>query len=124
MAARGIGLKVSTLPVMVLAVGIGVDYAFYIYSRLAAHLRAGEEPFAAIRRSLVEVGNAVVFTGITLAVGVTSWAFSALRFQAEMGLLLGFMFVVNMVMSVTALPALAVTLHGIRRLPRDEGRTS
>ncbi|MGL1245526.1 hypothetical protein ACSTKY_22800, partial [Vibrio parahaemolyticus] len=37
-----IGLTVATLPVIVLAVGIGVDYAFYIYSRLQMHLAAGE----------------------------------------------------------------------------------
>jgi predicted RND superfamily exporter protein len=38
MKALDIGLTVATLPVMVLAVGIGVDYAFYIYNRLQLHL--------------------------------------------------------------------------------------
>jgi predicted RND superfamily exporter protein len=119
MKHREIGLKVSTLPVMVLAVGIGVDYAFYIYNRLAYHLDAGRDVVPAVRTSLLEVGNAVVFTGITLAVGVATWAFSALRFQADMGLLLAFMFTLNMVMSVAALPSLAVVLH--RAFPRRRG---
>jgi predicted RND superfamily exporter protein len=52
-----------------------------------------------------------VFTALTLAVGVSTWAFSALKFQADMGLLLTFMFLVNMIMAVTALPAIAVVLE-------------
>jgi predicted RND superfamily exporter protein len=105
-----IGLKVATLPVMVLAVGIGVDYAFYIYSRLQLHRRQGSDVGTAYRQALLETGNAVVFTGITLAIGVSTWAFSPLQFQADMGLLLAFMFTLNMVMAATALPALAVAL--------------
>ena len=109
-----IGLKVSTLPVMVLAVGIGVDYAFYIYGRLDFHMKRGETVVRAYQQALFETGNAVAFTGITLAAGVATWAFSPLKFQADMGLLLSFMFTINMVMAVTALPALAVVLHGGR----------
>ena len=110
MKALEIGLKVATLPVMVLAVGIGVDYAFYIYSRLDHYVHGGLDVVAAYRRALLETGNAVVFTGITLAIGVSTWAFSPLKFQADMGLLLTFMFLTNMVMAVTALPALAVAI--------------
>jgi predicted RND superfamily exporter protein len=111
MRELGIGLKVSTLPVMVLAVGIGVDYAFYIYSRLDHHLRSGLDIERAYPNALFETGNAVVFTGITLAIGVSTWAFSPLNFQANMGLLLAFMFFINMIMAVVALPVLAALLH-------------
>ena len=52
----------------------------------------------------------VVFTAITLAIGVSTWSFSALKFQADMGSLLTFMFFVNMVCAMTTLPALAVIL--------------
>jgi len=108
-----IGLKVSTLPVLVLAVGIGVDYAFYIYSRLQIYLDQGVDIIEAYGKTLEETGMAVVFTAITLAVGVSTWGFSGLKFQADMGLLLTFMFVANMVGAVTALPALAVILERI-----------
>jgi predicted RND superfamily exporter protein len=114
-----IGLKVATLPVMVLAVGIGVDYAFYIYSRLRHHALEGLDVTRAYQRALLETGNAVVFTGITLAIGVSTWAFSPLKFQADMGLLLAFMFTINMLMATTALPALAVVLD--RLLPQAQG---
>ncbi|MEO8806953.1 MAG: MMPL family transporter [Burkholderiaceae bacterium] len=114
-----IGLTVATLPVMVLAVGIGVDYAFYIYNRLQLHLAAGQPIVKAIEHAILEVGMATIFTAITLAIGVATWSFSQLKFQADMGKLLAFMFMVNMVMAMTALPALAVWLEKLfpRRKP-------
>jgi hypothetical protein len=111
-----IGLTVATLPVMVLAVGIGVDYAFYIYNRLQLHLSHDVPIVKAVEQAILEVGVATIFTAITLAVGVATWSFSALKFQADMGKLLAFMFIVNLVMAMTALPALAVLLT--RLFPR------
>lgn len=114
-----IGLTVATLPVMVLAVGIGVDYAFYIYNRLQSHLAEGENIVDALEHAILEVGMATIFTAITLAIGVATWSFSSLKFQADMGKLLAFMFIVNLIMAMTALPALAVVLERIfpRRKP-------
>lgn len=114
-----IGLTVATLPVMVLAVGIGVDYAFYIYNRLQLHLAGGAPIVKAIEHAILEVGTATIFTAITLAIGVATWSFSQLKFQADMGKLLAFMFMVNMVMAMTALPACAVWLEKLfpRRKP-------
>ena len=113
MKELSIGLTVATLPVMVLAVGIGVDYAFYIYNRLQIHLANNQPIVKAIEHSILEVGMATVFTAITLAAGVATWAFSDLKFQADMGNLLAFMFIVNLIMAMTALPALAVVLERI-----------
>ena len=114
-----IGLKVATLPVMVLAVGLGVDYAFYIYNRLQFHLAEGLDITDSFKQSMFETGMAVVFTAITLAVGVSTWTFSPLKFQADMGLLLTFMFLTNMIMAITVLPAIAVVLDMVfpRRTP-------
>ncbi|MBX3682955.1 MAG: MMPL family transporter, partial [Thauera sp.] len=88
MKALGIGLTVATLPVMVLAVGIGVDYAFYIYNRLQLHLAQGVDIVNAFKQALRETGIATIFTALTLSVGVATWSFSDLKFQADMGLLL------------------------------------
>lgn len=114
-----IGLTIATLPVMVLAVGIGVDYAFYIYNRLQLHQAHGQPITKAVEHALLEVGIATIFTAITLAIGVATWAFSELKFQADMGKLLAFMFIVNMVMAMTVLPAFAVWLEWLfpRRRP-------
>ncbi|MFA6148051.1 MAG: MMPL family transporter [bacterium] len=111
-----IGLTVATLPVMVLAVGIGVDYAFYIYNRLQLHLGQGATIYQAMEKALAFEAMATIFTAITLAVGVVTWSFSPLKFQADMGKLLAFMFIVNLIMAMTALPAMAVVLEKI--LPR------
>ena len=105
-----IGLKISTLPVMVLAVGIGVDYAFYIYNRLQTYLKEGLDITQAFQNTFANTGAAVIFTALTLAIGVSTWSFSALKFQADMGMLLTFMFIVNMLCAMTTLPALAVVL--------------
>ena len=107
MALLDIGLKVATLPVVVLGVGVGVDYGIYIYSRLSAFRREGLSLDEAYRRTLAMTGKAVVFTGLTLAIAVSTWIFSALKFQADMGILLTFMFLLNMVGAVLLLPALA-----------------
>lgn len=121
MALLDIGLKVSTLPVVALGVGIGVDYGIYLYERLQDNLARG-------RRSLVEAfhdalrsrGTAVLFTAATMTVGVGSWAFSTLKFQADMGLLLAFMFLANMLGALLLLPALAAYLERVPR--RRPGR--
>jgi predicted RND superfamily exporter protein len=119
MKVLDIGLTVATLPVMVLAVGIGVDYAFYIYNRLQLHLAQGVDIVTAFKQSLRETGIATIFTALTLSVGVATWSFSELKFQADMGLLLTFMFMINMLMAITLLPALAVMIDVLipRRRP-------
>lgn len=105
-----IGLTVSTLPVIALGVGIGVDYGIYILSSMSGLLRQGVPLTEAYRRALVERGSAVLFTGITLAIGVSTWVFSALKFQADMGILLTFMFLVNMLGALLLLPAIGTLL--------------
>jgi len=107
MVALGIGLKVATLPVVALGVGIGVDYALYVLSILLAELRRGTPLAEAYRRALQFTGRVVMLTGVTLAIGVATWALSPIKFQADMGVLLAFMFVVNMVGALVLLPALA-----------------
>ena len=107
MAFLGIGVKVATLPVIALGVGIGVDYGIYIYSRLETYLRQGLPLQEAYYETLKTTGKAVTFTGFTLAIGVATWIFSAIKFQADMGILLTFMFLWNMFGALWLLPALA-----------------
>ena len=110
MAYLGIGLKVNTLPVVALGVGIGVDYGIYIFSRLRELLNEGMPLEQAYYRTLRLTGRAVVFTAVTLAVGVGTWLFSPLKFQADMGLLLAFFFLLNMLAAIVFLPALCKLL--------------
>ncbi|MDE0032235.1 MAG: MMPL family transporter [Deltaproteobacteria bacterium] len=110
MAILEIGLKISTLPVVALGVGIGVDYAIYIYGRLRTHLDQGLDFATAYERTLNVTGAGVVLTGLTLAAGVATWILAPLKFQADMGTVLMFMFLVNMIAAVLLLPALGAWL--------------
>jgi predicted RND superfamily exporter protein len=115
MSVLQIGLKVSTLPVVALGVGVGVDYGIYIYSRLQSVLAEGKSLEDAYRLTLDITGNGVLFTGVTLAFGVATWIFSPLKFQADMGILLTFMFLVNMLGAILLLPALASWLLPVKK---------
>jgi predicted RND superfamily exporter protein len=107
MVALNIGVKVATLPVIALGVGIGVDYALYVMSILLARLKVGDSLSEAYYQSLLFTGKVVLLTGVTLALCVVIWVVSPIKFQADMGLLLAFMFVGNMIGALVLLPALA-----------------
>ena len=100
-------VKVATLPVIALGVGIGVDYALYVLSVMLARMRAGQSLSQAYYDALLFTGKVVMLTGVTLAIGVATWALSPIKFQADMGILLAFMFVWNMLGALLLLPALA-----------------
>ena len=127
MANLGIGLKVSTLPVIALGVGVGVDYGIYIYERLIHEMRhEGRNLRDAFYEAMKQRGTAALFTAITMSVGVFTWAFSALKFQADMGILLSFMFLVNVFGAIFLLPALAAWLlpaRGFARKAEQEDAT-
>ncbi len=110
MVCLGIGIKVATLPVMALGVGIGVDYALYVLGIIIKQLRAGASLSEAYHRTLLFTGKVVLLTGFTLAAGVVTWIFAPIKFQADMGLLLSFMFLWNMLGAMVLLPSLAYFL--------------
>ncbi|MNZ52139.1 MMPL family protein [compost metagenome] len=107
MVILGIGVKVATLPVIALGVGIGVDYALYLLSIQLAQQRKGESLANAYRHAVTFTGKVVGLVGVTLAVGVVTWVFSPIKFQADMGILLSFMFIWNMLGALVLVPALS-----------------
>lgn len=110
MVYLNIGVKVATLPVIALGVGIGVDYALYMLTVTLSRLRSGATLSEAYYQALLFTGRVVVLTGITLGIAVATWAFSPIKFQADMGILLAFMFVWNMLGALILLPALCYFL--------------
>jgi hypothetical protein len=121
MVGLGIGVKVATLPVIALGVGIGVDYALYVVSVMMVELRRGASLSAAYYKALLFTGKVVVLTGVTLGIAVATWAFSPIKFQADMGILLGFMFIWNMLGALILLPALAHFLLNPARKAASHG---
>lgn len=106
----GIGLKVATLPVIAVGVGVGVDYALYLLSVQLVMQRRGESLTVAYRHSLNFTGKVVALVGLTMAAGVITWAWSPIKFQADMGILLAFMFLWNMLGALILIPALSYFL--------------
>jgi predicted RND superfamily exporter protein len=107
MVAMGIGVKVATLPVIALGVGIGVDYALYLLSVQLQYQRHGLPLSQAYRNAVSFTGRVVGLVGITLAAGVVCWVWSPIKFQADMGMLLTFMFLWNMLGALILIPALS-----------------
>jgi predicted RND superfamily exporter protein len=110
MVALGIGVKVATLPVVALGVGVGVDYALYLLSIQISMQRSGMPLRQAYMTALRFTGRIVALIGVTMAASVAMWAFSPIKFQADMGLLLTFMFLWNMVGALVLIPALSYFL--------------
>ena len=117
MAMLDIGLKVATLPVVALAVGIGVDYGIYVYSEMAGALKQGKTLEQAFKFTLHRTGKAVVFIGVSLGLSVATWVMSELQFQIDMGIMLIFMFTANMFGAILLLPALA---RFLLRIPKEQ----
>ena len=111
----GIGLKVATLPVIAVGVGVGVDYALYLLSVQIVAQRRGATLKEAYRLSLDFTGRVVALVGLTMAAGVITWAWSPIKFQADMGILLTFMFLWNMLGALVLTPALSHFLLNPRR---------
>jgi len=107
MVMMGIGVKVATLPVIALGVGVGVDYALYLLSVQLAVQRRGGSLREAYKHSLEFTGKVVALIGVTMAAGVVTWAWSPIKFQADMGILLTFMFLWNMIGALVLIPALS-----------------
>jgi len=110
MAWQGIGMSISTLPVVALGIGLGVDYAFYIVDSIKEYLEKNPdaEPLDAVLQSLGSAGRGVLLTAFTLAAGVLFWSVSSLRFQAEMGMLIGLWLMVSAFTSLFVMPSLAL----------------
>ena len=118
MVGLGIGVKVATLPVIALGVGIGIDYALYILSVTLTRYREGANLSEAYYSALTFTGRVIILTGITLGLGVVTWVFSPIKFQADMGSLLAFMFVWNMIGALILVPSLACFL--LKRSPAED----
>jgi predicted RND superfamily exporter protein len=110
MVMLNIGLKVATLPVIAVGVGVGVDYALYLLSVQLAAQRRGLTLREAYLASLNFTGRIVALVGVTMAAGVITWAWSPIKFQADMGILLTFMFIWNMLGALLLIPALSYFL--------------
>ncbi|MGH7820328.1 MAG: MMPL family transporter, partial [Candidatus Binatia bacterium] len=108
---KGFGINLQSLPVVTVGVGFGIDYGLYIVSRTVEEYRVSQRLDDAVCRALATAGKAVSFTAVALSIATLLWAFSSVRFNSEMGILLAIWMIVSFLASVTLLPALLVLLR-------------
>ncbi|MDE2371193.1 MAG: MMPL family transporter [Burkholderiales bacterium] len=109
MAWKGIGISVNTVPVIMIGVGVGIDYAVYFMDRIREEMAGLHDIRKAAVAAVATTGYAVSFTAVTLTAGVILWVFlSDLRFQSDAALLLSFMLIVNAVAAILIVPAWCV----------------
>ncbi len=102
-----IDLNIDSLPVTAIGVGVGIDYGIYLMSRLKEECYE-QDNFDMVRlTTLVTTGKVIMFTALTLAIGVFFWLFSVMKFSAEMGLLILLLMIFNMINSLVMVPALS-----------------
>ncbi len=117
MAWKGVGLNVSTLPLTALGVGLGVDYGIYMVDRIKEeYSKISGSIYEAVHLAFRTSGNAIFITAVTMIGPLLPWAFmSPLRFQSEMGMLLGIVLFMNMLGSLLFIPA-ALTIFKPRSI--------
>jgi len=106
MGAYHIGLTTNTFPVASVGIGLGVDYGIYFVGRLVEEKEKGETLYAAIYKALITNGKSIIQIATTITLGLVLWAFSPLKFQAEMGILLAILLTLNMFGALLLVPAL------------------
>lgn len=107
MAILNVGVSLQTVPVSIIAIGIGIDYGIYLLSRIKDEYKStGGHWDGAIKEAICTSGNAIVLTGLIVIVGVIFWNFSDIKFQSQMGLLLSIVTFFHLCGCLLLLPAM------------------
>ncbi len=108
-----IDLNISSLPVTAIGVGVGIDYGIYLMSRLHEECIIQDDFNLARLTALISTGKVIMFTAVTLALGVGLWVFSTIKFPAQMGLLILLLMVFNMMSALIFIPSLVGTIKPV-----------
>jgi hypothetical protein len=106
----GIDANINSLPVAAIGIGIGIDYGYYVLSRIVEEYRKRPDFDLANAEALMTTGKAIMFTGTTLTAAVIFWLFFPMKFQAEMALLLTLLLFFHIVGALVFIPALVSLL--------------
>jgi len=110
MAVKKIGIDINVLPVSAVGIGVGVDYGIYLLTRIRDEYEITGDLEQSIITGMGTSGRAILFTALILSLSVIIWYFSQLKFQAEMGLLLGFLLIFNMLGALLFVPAVVYAI--------------
>jgi hypothetical protein len=111
MYLMGIDFNINSLPVAAVGIGIGIDYGYYVLSRIVEEYEVTPDFDEANRRAILTTGKAILFTGSTLVVSVVFWLFFPLKFQAEMAFVLIMLMVFHAIGALVFIPAMVSLLR-------------
>jgi predicted RND superfamily exporter protein len=100
----GIDFNINSLPVAAVGIGIGIDYGYYVLSRMVEELSEGDGFDAAVRRTFETTGKTVLFTGMSLTASIIFWVFFPMKFQAQMALLLVLLLAFHLIGALMFIP--------------------
>ena len=107
--------------VFLIGIGIAIDYSLLIVYRFREELGHGLEVEEAVLRTMETAGRAVIFSGVTVAIGLALLLFMPLPFMRAMGVG-GFLIpIVSILAAATLQPAL-LSIYGRRGTHRAPGR--
>ena len=102
----GIAYNMSTALMVVLTIGIGVDYTIHLTHRYLEEQR--DSPTEALRQAMVTTGGALLGSALTTALGLLMLLFSPLRPMQELGILAAVAILLGLVATLAVLPPLLV----------------
>lgn len=100
-----IDMNINSLPVAAIGIGIGIDYGYYVLSRIIEEYRHFGDIDQAVEEALMTTGRAILFTGTTLIASVVFWLFFPMKFQAEMAFLLTLILFLHIVGALVFIPS-------------------
>jgi RND superfamily putative drug exporter len=77
---------ITPILVSMIGLGVGIDYSLFIVTRFRQLLHEGLSPRDAAAEAGSSAGRAVIFAGLTVAIGVTGLAFFGLDFVTKLGI--------------------------------------
>lgn len=105
-----IDMNVNSLPIAAIGIGIGIDYGYYVLSRITEEYAHFSDIDQAIEQALMTTGRAILFTGTTLTASVIFWLFFPMKFQAEMAFLLALVLFLHIVGALIFIPSMVSLL--------------
>ncbi|MXZ77602.1 MAG: MMPL family transporter [Acidimicrobiia bacterium] len=104
----GISYNMGTALMVVLTIGIGVDYTIHLTHRFLEELQESALVVDAIRGAMVTTGGALLASALTTALGLLALLFSPLVPMQELGILAAVAILFGLIATFTVLPPLLV----------------
>jgi uncharacterized membrane protein YdfJ with MMPL/SSD domain len=96
--------------ISLIGIGIGIDYSLLVVSRFREELAAGRDKIDALSRTMATAGHAVLFSGVTVAIGLAVLVLLDVPFIRSMGIGGMLVPIFAVLAGLTLLPALLAIL--------------